>query len=67
MCVGDDLLNEFIMYSFDVPLSRKYFVNYFSVVNERMRRILKIHPQFEALPMETQQALIKSQWYDNMN
>jgi len=37
--LGEDLLTEYFMYSFGKPISNDYFVNYFSLVRERMKRV----------------------------
>lgn len=41
---GDDIINEFMMYSLGVPLSRNYMSNVFDVVNQRIWRTYNIHP-----------------------
>ncbi len=57
MSFGDDLVNEFVMYSYDVPLSKHFVPSEIAAFLERTRRILKIHPEFRALS-DRQQAEI---------
>ena len=54
-------MSEYMMYSLDVPLSKRYMIKYFSVVMERMIRILKILPDFEELPAEAKEDIVKRQ------
>ena len=54
MTIGDDIINEFFMYSLGVPLSRKYMKGVISVTMERMWRVFNIHPEFKELPSQTQ-------------
>ena len=59
--VGYEIISEYMMYSLDVPLSKRYMIKYFSVVMERMIRILKILPDFEELPAEAKEDIVKRQ------
>lgn len=59
--VGYEIISEYMMYSLDVPLSKRYIVKYFSVVVERMRRILKILPDFEELSSDVKEEIVKRQ------
>ena len=52
--IGEDLVNEFVMYSFDVPLSKKFFPLCHSAFLERSWRIYKKHAEFEALTVSDQ-------------
>jgi hypothetical protein len=52
-----------MMYSLDVPLSRTYCIKYFNVVLERMRRIFKLHSEFEELPFDVQEDILKKRGY----
>ena len=78
--LGSDLINEFVMYTFDVPLSKSFIPNELSAFNERCRRILKIHPEFNALTDDEQREVcrencvkaaalcsVKSESYDSGN
>ena len=52
--VGEEIVYEFMMYSLGVPLSKKYMPTLFSILNERLVRIFKMHPEFEELPIRSQ-------------
>lgn len=52
--VGESLMQEFMMFSLGVPLSKSYMGNFFSIIRERCWRMLKVHQDFEDMPMETQ-------------
>jgi hypothetical protein len=56
--IGDEMLNEFTMYSLGVPLSRRYMRNVVSITLERMLRVLNIHPEFKELSSQTQREVI---------
>jgi hypothetical protein len=43
-----------MMYSLGVPLSKSYMPSVFSIGRERFLRVLKVHPEFEELPVESQ-------------
>ena len=58
--VGSDLLYEFMMHSLGVPLSRNYMPNVFSMMLERVRRVFRIHPDFEDLSVATQRNLLRT-------
>jgi hypothetical protein len=58
--IGDEIVNEFFMYSLGVPLSRKYMKGVISVTMERMWRVLNIHPEFKELPLQTQRGLLSA-------
>ena len=59
MSLGEDHIREFIMFSFEVPVSKSYMHNAIAVYNERVLRLLKIHKEFQMLPHHLQTALIK--------
>ncbi len=46
---GEDLINEFIMFSYDVPLSRHFIPSEIAAFVERMRRVLAAHSEFSSL------------------
>ena len=52
--IGEDLVNEFVMYSFDVPLSKKFFPLCHNAFLERSWRIYKKHAEFQALTLSEQ-------------
>ena len=52
--MGEEIVYEFMMYSLGVPLSKKYMPSVFSIVNERLVRIFKMHPEFEELHVRAQ-------------
>ena len=59
MSLGEDHIREFIMFSFDVPVSKSYMHNAIAVYNERVLRLLKMHKEFQMLPNHLQTILIK--------
>ena len=54
---GNDLLKEVLMFKYDVPLSKSFMVEGMRVLNERYRRILFMHSEFEAMDAATQRLL----------
>ena len=56
--IGDEMINEFFMYSLGVPLSKKYMKNVVSLTLERMWRVYNIHHEFKELPGSTQRELM---------
>ena len=58
--LGEDHIKEFIMYSFDVPLSKGFMANAFGIFIERFRMVLKIHPEFNSLNQCQQHKLWKA-------
>ena len=57
--LGEEHIRDFIMFSFDVPVSNSYMHNAISVFNERVLRVLKIHSEFAKLPDSLQTTLIE--------
>lgn len=57
--LGEDLVNEFVMFSFDVPLSKHFVPTEITAFVERCRRIMKIHPEFSGLSDEEQGQLYR--------
>ena len=57
--LGEELVNEFVMYSYDVPLSKHFVPSEISAFVERCRRIMKIHPEFEEMSDRIQNDLYK--------
>ena len=49
--LGEDMVNEFVMFSFDVPLSKCFFPECHKAFLERTWRIQKMHAEFEALTL----------------
>ena len=56
--IGDEMLNEFSMYSLGVPLSRRYMKSVVSITLERMWRVLRVHPEFQELSGQGQRDLM---------
>ena len=52
--LGEDLVNEFVMFSFDVPLSKRFLTSCHTAFLERTWRIQKTHREFEDLPLSEQ-------------
>ena len=46
MSLGEEFRNEFIMFSYDVPLSKRFVPNEIAKFAERGRRIMRTHPEF---------------------
>ena len=58
--LGEDHIKEFIMHSFDVPLSKGFMADAFGIFIERYRMVMKIHPEFNSLNQSQQHKLWKS-------
>ena len=58
--LGEDHIKEFIMHSYDVPLSKGFMGTAFGIFIERYRMIMKIHPEFNSLNQSQQHKLWKS-------
>ena len=58
--LGEDHIKEFIMHSYDVPLSKGFMADAFGIFIERYRMIMKIHPEFNSLNQSQQHKLWKS-------
>ena len=58
--IGDEMLNEFSMYSLGVPLSRRYMKSVFSITLERMWRVLRVHPEFQELSGQAQREVMEA-------
>ena len=57
---GMDLINEFMMHCLGVPLSRTYMPAVLSVMLERIRRVLNIHPNFEEMSVSSQRTILRA-------
>ena len=44
--LGEEFRKEFIMFSYDVPLSKRFVPNEIAAFVERGRRIMRTHPEF---------------------
>ena len=53
-------IKEFIMHSFDVPLSKGFMADAFGIFIERYRMVMKIHPEFNSLNQCQQHKLWKA-------
>jgi hypothetical protein len=58
--LGEEYVNEFVMFSYDVPLSKHFVPNEISAFAERGRRIMKIHPEFTSLADSQQMELCRA-------
>ena len=47
--MGEDYVKEFIMFSYDVPLSKHFVYRGYAAFAERFRRVLKTQPGFNDL------------------
>jgi hypothetical protein len=47
---GEDLVNEIVMYTYDVPVSKHFMPRLMSVWGERFRRVMATHEEFIRLP-----------------
>jgi hypothetical protein len=52
--LGDDFVKEFIMFSYDVPLSKHFATRAYNTFADRFKKILQVHPGFDQLT-ETEQ------------
>ena len=52
--LGEEHIREFVMFSYDVPLSKGFMPRAIAVFNERFRRLLKMHDEFQILPPKLQ-------------
>ena len=55
--LGEDHLREFIMWSFDVPVSKSFAETAFCGFNERFRKVMKMHSEFQNLPDNIQEQI----------
>lgn len=55
--LGEEQMDEFVMFSYDVPLSKHFIPKQISTFIERSRRILKIHPEFSELSDSAQRQI----------
>ena len=55
--LGDEHTKEFIMYSYDVPLSKSFMPRAMAIFIERYRMVMKIHPEFNNLNRFQQERL----------
>ena len=51
--LGEEFRKEFIMFSYDVPLSKRFVPNEIAAFAERGRRIMRTHPEFRDGPMNS--------------
>ena len=57
--IGEDLVSEFVMFSYDVPLSKSYAPKHLANFNERYRLMMKMHSEFTDLNGNQQEKLWK--------
>ena len=55
--MGDEWLKEFVMFSFDVPLSKHFASTTFRTLRQRFHRILQSNPQFRTLNSSDQEQI----------
>ncbi len=58
--MGEDYVNEFIMFSYDVPLSKHFVYRGYATFAERFRRVLKTQPGFNDLNDKDQVSILIS-------
>ncbi len=58
--MGEDYVNEFIMFSYDVPLSKHFVYRGYATFAERFRRVLKTQPGFNDLSDKDQVSILIS-------
>ena len=61
VCLGEDLVNEFVMFTYDVPLSKHFIPSEINTFVERSRRVMKMHPEFNELTDREQREI----WNEN--
>lgn len=49
VALGEDILKEFVMFAYDVPVSKHFMPEALSVFGERFRRVMKSHVEFQVL------------------
>lgn len=64
--LGDEVLNDWIMFSFDVPLSKKMAFNVVGCFAERCRRLLMAHEEVRRLPNEAMAGLFHANVFDGI-
>ena len=52
--MGEEWLKEFVMFSYDVPLSKHFAARSFTTFMERYRKVLQTHEQYRKLSLEDQ-------------
>jgi hypothetical protein len=57
--VSDDLVSEFVMFTYDVPLSRNFVPDHLAVFNERYLLMMKVHSEFTNMNRFEQEKLWK--------
>ena len=57
--VSDDLVSEFVMFTYDVPLSKNFVPAHLAVFNERYLLMMKMHSEFTNLNGFEQEKLWK--------
>ena len=57
--VSDDLVSEFVMFTYDVPLSKNFVPDHLAVFNERYLLMMKMHSEFTNMNRFEQEELWK--------
>ena len=52
--MGYDWIKDFVMFSYDVPLSKNFASKGYAILSERYKRILKIHDGYSDLTPKDQ-------------
>ena len=58
--IGEDMIHEFVMFSYDVPLGKFFLPQTLSIFSQRYLHIMKMHPEFENLKKSDQDHLWKN-------
>ena len=64
--MGEDYVNEFIMFSYDVPLSKHFVYRGYATFAERFRRVLKTQPGFNDLNDRDQVSLSQDVFFGDL-
>ena len=59
--LGEDFVKEFVMFSYDVPLSKHFATRAYNTFADRFKKILQVHPGFDELT-EIDQVLFQIPW-----
>ena len=60
--MGYDWIKDFVMFSYDVPLSKNFASKGYAILSERYKRILKIHDGYSDLTPKDQVRNILQTW-----
>jgi len=57
--LGEEIVKEAVMYSFDVPVSKHFTPHVIRVMTERVRKVMILHPEFRNLSCSAQHQLFE--------